>query len=219
MTHGIVRSKTGVTLVGGGAPRVKDIVNSVATAPCLIAADGGANFCLDAGLSPKAVIGDFDSIHDETRAALGNARMIEYADQDLTDFEKCLRVIDAPFVLGVGFSEGRLDHTMAVMAVLSRRIWPPTIILGTEDIAFAAPRALKLELTPGTRVSLFPMVATRGRSKGLRWPIDGLTLDPKGRLGTSNEATGPVHLSFEEPGCIVLIPRAHLPQALAALTD
>ena len=75
-----------------------------------------------------------------------------------------------------------------------------------------------VDLPPGQRLSLFPMAPMRGRSKGLRWPIDGLTLDPMGRLGTSNEVIGPVELEFEAPGTIVLIPREHLDRSLAAIT-
>ena len=218
MTLGKVQSDTGVTLVGAGRPHAPDIAASMALAPHLVAADGGANSCIAAGVEPCAVIGDLDSITDETRAALPEARIIEYADQDITDFEKCLRLIDAPFVIATGFTEGRLDHTLAVFSVLARCIGPPTIVLGIEDLAFAAPRRLVLDLPEGTRFSLFPMAPVNGCSTGLRWPIDGLTLDPLGRLGTSNLASGRVELEFDSPGCITLIPRLHLSLAISALT-
>ena len=218
MTLGKVQSDTGVTLVGAGRPHASDIAASMALAPHLVAADGGANSCIAAGVEPCAVIGDLDSITDETRAALPEARIIEYADQDITDFEKCLRLIDAPFVIATGFTEGRLDHTLAVFSVLARCIGPPTIVLGIEDLAFAAPRRLVLDLPEGTRFSLFPMAPVKGCSTGLRWPIGGLTLDPLGRLGTSNLASGRVELEFDSPGCITLIPRLHLSLAISALT-
>ena len=218
MTLGRIQSDTGVTLVGAGRPHAPDIAASMELAPHLVAADGGANSCIAASLRPRAVIGDLDSITDETRAALPEAGIIEYADQDITDFEKCLRLIDAPFVIATGFTDGRLDHTLAVFSVLARRIGPPTLVLGHEDVAFAAPRRLALDLPDGTRFSLFPMAPAKGRSTGLRWPIDGLTLDPLGRLGTSNQASGRVALDFDRPGCITLIPRTHLSLAVAALT-
>ena len=218
MTLGKVKSDTGVTLVGAGHPNAPDIAASMALAPHLVAADGGANSCIAADAEPCAVIGDLDSITNETRAALPKARILEYADQDITDFEKCLRLIDAPFVIATGFTDGRLDHTLAVLSVLARCIGPPTLVLGNEDVAFAAPRQLVLDLPVGTRFSLFPMTPVEGSSTGLRWPIDGLTLDPLGRLGTSNQASGRVELDFDSPGCITLIPKAHLSLAIAALT-
>ncbi len=218
MNRRTVHAPNGVLLVGGGNPNPADLVGIVAKAPYLAAADGGADHCLEAGLTPQVVIGDLDSVSPEVRTTLAPETFIEYEDQDLTDFEKCLRVIDAPFIVAVGFTEGRLDHTLANFAILARRIGPPTVLLGVEDLAFAAPRNIKLDLPIGSRLSLFPMQPMRGTSKGLRWLIDGLTIEPLGRLGTSNEVTGPVELSFEEEGTIVLIPREHLDRSLAALT-
>lgn len=212
-----VHTDLGVSLVGAGLPTQSDIVISMALAPFLVAADGGANFCLNAGLHPHVVIGDLDSISPETRAVLRAETVIEYADQTLTDFEKCLTLIKAPFVIANGFTMGRLDHTLANFAVLSRRIGPPTVLISDHDIAFAAPLELTLDLPIGTRLSLFPMAPMQGRSTGLKWPINGLTLDPNGRLGTSNAVTGPVTLSFDAPGTIVLIPRAHLQAVLTSI--
>ncbi len=213
-----VHTETGVSLVGGGLPAPSDIVFSVTLAPFLIAADGGANFCIEAGLKPDAVIGDLDSISDAAHAALPPDTVIEYADQTLTDFEKCLRLIKAPFVIATGFTTGRLDHTLANFAVLARQIGPPTLLISDHDVAFAAPTKLALDLPIGTRLSLFPMKPMQGRSTGLKWPIDGLTIAPLGRLGTSNETNGPVRLNFDESGIIVLIPREHLDAILAEIT-
>ena len=56
-----------------------------------------------------------------------------------------------------------------------------------------------------------------GRSQGLRWPIDGLDFAPSGRIGTSNEVTGPVVLVFDGPGMLVITPREALEQVSAAL--
>ncbi|PWK54065.1 thiamine diphosphokinase [Silicimonas algicola] len=213
-----VQSDQGVTLVGGGRPSRPEIDRALALAPVLIAADGGANFCLDEGLEPVAVIGDFDSVRPGARTALSGARFLWVEEQESTDFEKCLTAIRAPFVLAAGFTDGRLDHTLAAFSVLVRTPGAPTILVGRHDIAFAAPARLTLDVPPGLRLSLFPMAPVTGRSAGLRWPIEGLSLDPMGRIGTSNETTGPVRLSFDGPGCVVLMPPEALPSALSALT-
>lgn len=218
MDSDIVQSLNPVTLVGGAEFVIKDATAALALAPTLIAADGGANACVANGFLPTAVIGDFDSIHEDTRAALTGKKMIEISEQDSTDFEKCLSRIDAPFILATGFAGDRLDHGLVALSVLSRRLGPPTFLIGPDDFAFAAPKTLSLPLSPGTRVSLFPMAPMTGTSTGLKWPINGLNLDPMGRTGTSNEATGPVNLTFDAPGCLVILPRAALPQAIQALT-
>ena len=212
-----VQSPHGVTLVGGGGLRRADLVDSVARAPTIVAADGGANSCISEGFAPDAVIGDFDSISAETRSALPDARFIEVSDQDTTDFEKCLTRIEAPFVLATGFSPGRLDHALAVLSVMARRIGPPVILLSSEDAVFAAPEQLALDVAEGTRLSLFPLGPVQGTSSGLRWPIDGIVLDPVGMVGTSNTATGPVRITFDRAGCLVLMPREALDPVLAGL--
>lgn len=210
----------GVTLVGAGAPSAQNVAESLTIAPELVAADGGANFCADLGKVPKAIIGDFDSLDPTVRANLAAAQLIEVSgreEQDTTDFAKCLSLIRAPFILGVGFSDARLDHTLANFGVLAQRTGPPTILIGTQDVIFAAPLDVTLDLTVGTRLSLFPLTPLRGASEGLEWPIDGLTLSPLGRIGTSNRVTGPVRLTFDKPGCLVLTPRATLRSVLPAL--
>jgi thiamine pyrophosphokinase len=90
-------------------------------------------------------------------------------------------------------------------------------VVGDEDVAFAAPPSLALDLRAGERVSLFPLAAVRGRSTGLRWPIDAVPFDPVGRIGTSNEATGAVTMSFDRPGMLVILPRSALDRAIAGL--
>lgn len=217
-----VRSKAGVTLVGAGAPSAQNVSESLTLAPDLVAADGGANFCAEMGHVPVAIIGDFDSLDPEVRADFSDADMIEvseWAEQDSTDFQKCMARLQAPIVLAVGFTDARLDHTLANFGALAQMQGPPTILVGTQDIAFAAPAKISFDVPVGTRVSLFPMEPMSGTSQGLEWPIDGLTLAPLGRIGTSNRAVGPVQLMFDKPGCIVVLPRAMLRLVLPVLSD
>ncbi len=207
----------GITLIGGGAVTPEDLAQALDLAPVLVAADGGADAALALGHVPDLAIGDFDSISDAARDRLGPARLIHVAEQDSTDFAKALRHIRADFVIAVGFSGRRLDHTLAALNVMVRHPQPPCIMLAAEDIVFLAPAELRLPLAAGTRVSLFPMGAVTGRSEGLRWPIDGIRFVPEGRIGTSNAATGPVQLSLDGP-MMVMLPRECLDAALTALT-
>jgi thiamine pyrophosphokinase len=213
----IVQSLSPVTLLGGGEVALADLRAALVQAPLLVAADGGANMALSAGLMPDAVIGDLDSLTETSRRALPAERLHLIPEQESTDFEKCLTRISAPYVLGLGFTGARVDHLLAVWNALVRHPGRRCLILGRDDVAFAAPRALRLDLTPGTRISLFPMVPLAGSSRGLLWPIDGLEMSPGGRIGTSNQATGPVDLAFDSEGMLVILPRSDLPAAIAAL--
>lgn len=216
MMASIVQSATGVTLLGGGDFAHADLDMALNLAPVLVAADGGADSALAVGRLPEAVIGDFDSISPAARAAIPADRQHPVSEQDSTDFGKCLALVEAPFLIGLGFAGLRMDHTLSVMTALAAYPHQRCVILGSEDVIFLCPPRLSLPLAAGSRLSLFPMGPASGHSTGLRWPIDGLDFAPAGRIGTSNEATGPVSLQIDGP-MLVLLPRDSLSLALQAL--
>lgn len=217
MSPPIVQSNDGVTLVGGGELDPASVEHSLTIAPCLVAADGGADAALALGLRPEAVIGDLDSASAATLAALGADRVHRISEQDTTDFDKCLRSISAPFILAAGFTGARLDHGLAAFHALVRHPGQRCILLGGQDICFLAPKILVLDVPKATRLSLFPLGPVAGRSTGLRWPINGLAFAPDRLIGTSNETIGPVRLSFDAPVMLVILPIDCLRAALAAL--
>ena len=212
-----IQSREGVALIGGGEPSAQSLEDALKIAPRLIAADGGADRAIALGAVPEAIIGDLDSVSDAARARIGAENVIETFDQDKTDFEKCLAVIDAPFIIAVGFANARLDHTLAVMTALVTQAGSPVVVLGEEDVVFAAPMELAIDLDVGSRFSLYPLADVTGRSEGLEWPLDPHAFAPSGRVGTSNRVTGPVRLWFDAPGMLVILPRTALRAALAAL--
>ncbi|MBR9842012.1 MAG: thiamine diphosphokinase [Rhodobacteraceae bacterium] len=206
-----------VTLVGAGRVENGDIDAVRRFAPRVVAADGGAHACLDAGVIPERVIGDMDSGEDLDARGIGAERILKIEEQDSTDFDKALRHIEAPLVIGVGFSGARIDHELACYNVLLRYPARRCVLVDAEDIVFLAPPKVALPLAAGTRVSLFPMGAVTGRSEGLRWPIEGIAFAPDGRIGTSNMATGSVRLEMGAAKMLVMVPRACLGDVVAAL--
>lgn len=213
----LLNATSGVTLIGGAEISPQDVAEACALAPEVVAADGGADRALAAGILPRLVIGDLDSIMPATRAELAADTVIGVAEQDTTDFEKCLDRIRAPFVIGIGFLGGRLDHALAALSVLGRAE-QPVVLLGGEDVCFLAPLRLSLDLPVGSRLSLYPLAPVTGESRGLVWPIDGIDFAPDGRIGTSNRTDAPrVELSFSARRMLVLLPREVLRSALAAL--
>ncbi|MCP1169195.1 thiamine pyrophosphokinase, partial [Limimaricola sp. ASW11-118] len=168
-----------------------------------------------AGLTPRAVIGDMDSLGETARLYAG--RLHEIAEQDSTDFDKALRNIEAPLVLAVGFTGGRLDHELAAFHVLTARPDRRCLLIGAESLVFLCPPEVALDLAPGAPFSLFPMGELRCASQGLRWATDGLVFSPAARIGTSNEVTGPVRLRSEAPLMLAIAPRAALDAVIAGL--
>lgn len=210
----IVDSHTGVTMAGAAPFSARLLARALALAPALVAADGGADRLLRHGAEPQVVIGDLDSLSATARARLA-VRLHAIPEQETTDFDKALRSVRAPFVLGVGFSGARIDHTLAVLNALARHPDRRCLILSADEVCFLVPRSLTLHLRPGTRVSLFPLGPVRGTSEGLRWPIGGIDFAPGGAIGTSNEATAPlVRLAFDAPRMLAMLPLRSLEEVL-----
>lgn len=214
MSEELVHSENPVLLVGGGPIPAWAVAEARARVQLVIAADGGADRALAAGLTPDVLIGDMDSASAAARRAV--PRQIAVSEQDSTDFVKCLTRIRAPLILGLGFVGGRVDHELAALSGLVQHPGVPCVLLGDEDVIAHVPPHLSLDVGAGMRVSLFPMDEVRGRSTGLEWPVDGLTLAPAGQIATSNRTTGPVTLDLS-PGCLILLPRDGLGPLLKGL--
>jgi thiamine pyrophosphokinase len=215
----IVQASEPVTLIGGAEITKGRLDRARALGPRVVAADSGADAALELGVVPEAVIGDFDSLSAAARRRLPPDSLHPIAEQDTTDFDKCLRNIAAPLVIGIGFSGARLDHQLAAYNTLVRQPDRRCLLLGSEELVFLAPPALRLGLEPGCPVSLFPMAAVEAVSDGLFHPVGGVNFAPDGRVGTSNTATGPVDLSVTAPKMLVILPEAMMEEAARALLD
>ena len=213
----IVHTPLFMTLLGGAPTHFRHVIQSLKKAPILVCADGGAELAVAHDLKPEAVIGDMDSLSADARAKLDPACVHHIAEQDSTDFEKCLCSVSTPAILAHGFSGGRLDHQLAACTALVRHPEQRCILMGEEDLCFLAPSEFAINLPVGTRFSLYPMGEVSGRSEGLKYPIDGLVMSPATRGGTSNEVIGPVRLSVKARLMLVLLPVEHVDEVLRAL--
>ena len=213
-----------VTLIGGAETSAAVLDLAIARAPTLIAADGGANRFAEDPTALTAIIGDLDSLQNVEfwRGALGE-RLLDLAEQETTDFEKCLYSVDATYYLAVGFLGGRFDHSLAASHVLLKRRWQRVILIAENEILFLIPRRWRIRLPVMSRVSLFPLEAVRAeRSAGLRWPLQGLDLEIGGQIGASNESDAEsIEVDLEGggywSGVIVSLDGVHLGAALASL--
>jgi thiamine pyrophosphokinase len=215
-----IRANVAVTLVGAGQVADATLAAALGLAPRLFAADGGAHRLAAAGLRPEAIVGDLDSLGPAGPWLDRGIPVHRIDEQETTDFAKCLRLIAAPLYLAVGFAGDRLDHLLATLSVMAAMPQKRVVVLGDGDLLFLAPPALTLDLAAGTRVSLWPLLATRvTRCEGLVWDALHLLLAPDGRTGTSNAARGgPVRLGFDRPGVFVVLPLADLPQVVRVLS-
>lgn len=213
----IVKTDKILTLFGPSSPQSESLLAGKWPAGPIVAADSGADRLISAGIVPDAVIGDLDSIGPDTIRRIPPERVHRIAEQETTDFEKCLTRVEAPLVLGLGFTGGRRDHELAAFNALVRHPSKRCILVDGQDVCFLGGDRLCLDLAPGDRVSLFPMGEVTASATGLRWPVEGITFAPHGRVGTSNEATGPVELRFSAPRMLVILDAAALGAAVKAL--
>lgn len=209
-----------VTLVGGGDLQRSVLDQALDHAPHLVAADGAADRLASFGYTPEAIVGDMDSITDPDSWRNGGARVLHLQEQDTTDFEKCLYSIDAPGFYGVGFTGGRMDHSLAVFHALLRHKDRKVVLLSAEDVIALVPETgLRVPVRKGARVSLFPLAPVIGvASEGLTWPVTGLEMAMGQQIGTSNIATGAeVHVRFDRAGALMILDRDHAGGLAAAL--
>ncbi len=177
-----------VLLVGAAPVPMPPLFAELAQRLPVIAADGGVYAVLESGWAPDLVIGDMDSSGDLP----ADMKWLHLSGQDDTDFEKCLKRITAPLIIGFGFLDARLDHTLAAIHALAAVPHnAPILLVGATDMLLRLRGDITFPATVGERVSIWPLGTQRfQRSRGLRWSLDGLEMAPGQLVGTSNVATG-----------------------------
>jgi thiamine pyrophosphokinase len=191
MENAQVRLRFGgpLVIVGGGAVDPDSLRSIAPHATGFVGADRGGDLLMAAGIVPDAVIGDMDSVADRS-AFPARTEIFDIAEQDTTDFEKCLYSTEAPVTVALGMTGGRFDHTLAALHAVARHAATRRIILLDEhDLAMGVDGDTSLDVGAGARVSIYPLGRTVfGPSVGLRYPLDGLVLEQGHAIGTSNRA-------------------------------
>jgi thiamine pyrophosphokinase len=198
----LMGKKLGIIFTGGDGPPpqlIKKLFEGVIADALLVAADSGLELAEDAGLMPDWVIGDMDSLGRPERLERYPAGSVirHAADKDYTDTELALALLwengcDAAWIAGGG--GGRLDHLFGIRELFERGRFPSRWVTAHEDMhcidgGVEAGRILKLHLTPGHIVSVFPLGPGpwKAYSTGLKWPLDNVRWE-RGGCGLSNIA-------------------------------
>lgn len=191
-----------VIFANGELPNLEFARSLLSSDDYLIAADGGANHLLKMGILPDIVIGDLDSIDEDTLFELTSAdvEIKQYSeDKDETDIELALRYaaeLRPLSILIVGALGGRLDQTLANLSILTDPALPAVDIHlddGVEQAFFCKASAAKrgqveVRGRSGDVVSLIPWngLVEGITTEGLQWPLYGETLFPSKSRGVSN---------------------------------
>ncbi|MEI7772124.1 MAG: thiamine diphosphokinase [Chloroflexales bacterium] len=183
--------------------------DALAAADLIIAADGGGNALHAAGVVPGLVVGDLDSLEPAAEAAFraAGAEVRRFpAEKDETDLELALllaaaRGADQIDILGA--LGGRWDQGMANVAMLAlpELVGLRVRLLDLDQEAFLVRGAAEIPGAAGDTVSLLPLGgAARGvTTRGLHYPLEGVTLRFERSRGISNVITQPpAHVSVGE---------------------
>ncbi|HSL28731.1 MAG TPA: thiamine diphosphokinase [Anaerolineales bacterium] len=183
----------------------------------IICADGGTRHALALGIQPNLIIGDMDSADQEQLPAFQEAGVpmeIYSHDKNATDLELALdRAIELKpeHILILAALGGRLDHTLANIALLSDpRLQEPDVRLddGIEEVFLCRDQA-QIRGKPGDLISLIPWQGPVSgiQTMDLKWPLKDEPLFPEKTRGLSNEMLGEAASVSITSGLLLVIHR------------
>jgi len=212
-----------VIFANGELPDLETARALLQTDDYLIAADGGANHLLKMGILPEVVVGDLDSINEDTLFELTSAEVDikQYSeDKDETDIELALQFaveMRPTAILIVGALGGRLDQTLANLSILTDPLLPKIDIRlddGVEEAFFCRSNAdkggqVEIQGRSGDTVSLIPWHSpVQGiTTEGLQWPLYAETLFASKSRGVSNVMLDETASVKIEKGLLLVIHR------------
>lgn len=180
-------------VVCGGGP----VLRALPPADFVVAADGGLAEANRLGLAVDLLVGDMDSAaSDDVEAYLAGGGAMERhpVDKDATDLELALQAVSDRgwgHVTVAGGAGGRLDHLLGNALTLTSSRWAHMQVDAVfgPALAHVVRGRRTLEGEPGELLTLFALggPARDVRTEGLRWELDGGTLEPGSGLGLSNE--------------------------------
>jgi len=190
-------------LIVGNRPLGSKVIE-LAKDKLVVAADAGADRLLKYNIIPDIVIGDLDSISNKTSTKL-EEWIVSNKNIQKTDLEKA---VDYAFEKGatkiqiVGWSGGRIDHTLAALGLafnpkisLIDEQFTVEIVIGSKTIRGSESTLFSLMAMPEARVSV----------TGARWELQHEKLKIGGR-GIHNEigSSGEVNIDCHSGNLLVI---------------
>lgn len=185
-----------VIFANGEFSEPPDLKAQLAKAELVIAADGGAEHCARLGIQPHVLIGDFDSISKDVRAALEakGARVLAFpANKDKTDLELGVEHaihVGADEVVILGGLGRRWDHSLANLLLAAQPQFADirvSFIQGEQRLHILRGEN-ELQAKVDERVSLVPLggAALGITTTGLAYPLHDEMLSLGSSRGVSN---------------------------------
>jgi len=213
----IVSAHDIVCMVGGASIDPAQIETVSAFVHKYIAVDAGADHLLQAGKLPVLVVGDLDSLSEHARATFAD-QLCLISDQNTTDFEKAVTEVSAKAIIALGFTGGRMDHTLSVLNALALHNVTNLLLVDADDVSFLARQGrTTLQLPIATRISLMPLDQATVSVDGVQWPFTDQLMGPTGFISPSNAVASDVVTIDVDGPVLITLPQSHLAIALQAV--
>ncbi len=199
MTLGGLKNMRVVVFTGGIVRLSTGTAKAIAAADTIIAADSGGRAALRAGVVPSLLIGDLDSLDNQSKMLLeqkGCQFITHQPEKDQTDTELAVHYAienGASDITIIGGIEGdRLDHILAnIFCVMDASI-PITFVNGqTKAWLATGPTTVIIPGISNDLLSLIPLTnkVANVRTLQLKYVLDGETMLQNQARGISNVLT------------------------------
>jgi len=183
-----------------------------------IVADSGMEFCRRAGITPDMIIGDFDSVKEDTLDFFKDQPAIVFKElnpiKDDTDTEFAISqamTLGAKEISVLGATGTRIDHVLGNISLLGIGLSKQVQIqlVDSHNRIRMIDKSVKIAKKEqfGSYVSLIPYQGevTQLTLKGFKYPLNNFNLKPYNSLGISNEIVEEeAEITFEEGVLLVI---------------
>jgi len=190
--------KRAIVFLHGYSPDEAVVKSTVKSDDVVICADGGAEYAREWGIVPDVIIGDFDSVSEETLSFFKkkNVDIIKHPRmKDETDSELAVNYAietDAQEIVIFGLEGNRFDHVLAnIFFIATRHRDIQLSFINNAMHAHIVHSRILLHGSKGNCVSLIPVGgdAKGVTTKNLKWELSDASLTFGSPRGVSNEMT------------------------------
>lgn len=182
--------------VGGGIV-AQNIIERPEADDLVIAADSGYNNAKAFGVSPKLLVGDFDSLGKENIP--NGVKLVELpCEKDMTDTQAAVELAlreGASDIVIIGGLDNRLDHAMSNLAILRELYMAGVHCIITDGANRVRYINSSSTLIARSNYRYFSILADDDKVKGIdiegcKYPLRNATLTRRRQYAVSNEIEG-----------------------------
>ncbi len=168
-----------VLITGGEIPEYK-YVKHLMNADYICVADSGFDWAIDNGVDFDIVVGDMDSIQNNSELDLLTKDKVIRLPKDKDDTDtvfalKYLKKKNASKIVLIGGGGGRLDHLLGIISLFKTDL-APDVWITNREIIYCFSGHFSLNEYKGYNLSVYPLdkVVCSINSNGLKWDLSSV---------------------------------------------